>query len=252
MSPNPRRSGISGYYHLIIRGNGKQILFECDRDRMKFLSSLQKYSDETGVTIAAYCLMDNHVHILAHHVRDQIPVFMKKIEVSYVKYYNQKYERTGHLFENRYFSEPVDSEKYLLTVFRYILCNPLKTGCPSVLSYPWSSCPLYDDPDTFVDTSIFHALLGSRENYHNFILSGCTEETFAEGHLRYENRKHDDEWALDVIRFFFEAKSGTEIKSYPRQKRDQAIALLLREGLSYRQIERLTGISRSVIRAAVS
>lgn len=252
MSQSPRRSGISGYYHIIIRGNGKQILFECDRDRMKFLSSLQKYSDETDVTVTAYCLMENHVHILAHHMHDQIPVFMKKVEVSYAKYYNLKYERTGHLFESRYFSEPVDTEKYLLSVFRYILCNPLKTGCLSILDYPWSSCALYDDPDTFVDTSVFHTLLGSRENYRNFILSGCNDETFKEGDLRYEDRKHDDEWALAMIHFLLEVKSATDIKSYSRQKRNQAIVLLLQEGLTYRQIERLTGISRSVIRAAVS
>lgn len=252
MSQNTRLPSISGYYHLIIRGNGKQILFECDRDRMKFLSSLRKYSDETGVTVAAYCLMENHVHILAHHAEDQIPIFMKKIEVSYAKYYNLKYERTGHLFENRYFSEPVDTEKYLLSVFRYILCNPLKTGCTSILEYPWSSCTLYDDPETFVDTSVFHKLLGSRDNYRNFILSGCSKDIFKEGDLRYEDRKHDDEWALDMIHFLFGIQSGSEIKSYSRQQRDQAIAMLLQEGLSYRQIERLTGISRSVIRAAVS
>lgn len=247
MSTKYRRLSNSGYYHLIIRGNGKQILFECNSDRTKFLSSLQKFSKENEIKVSAYCLMDNHVHILACGEQNHIAKFMKKIQLSYVRYYNNKYERTGHLFQGNYFSEPVNTDQYLLTVFRYILCNPVKAGYPSVYSYPWSSYALYDSKSTFVDTSIFHGMLGNSKNYLNFIQGGCDRKILEEGNLRYENRKHDDDWALDMIRFLFNIKSGTILQEYSRQKRDQAIALLLRKGLSHRQIERLTGISRGVI-----
>ena len=111
----------SGYMHIITRGIGRQLLFEEDQDYLHYLAVLEKYSLETAVYICAYCLMENHVHLLVHGESEQIILFMKKLGVNYAGWFNWKYERTGHLFQDRYKSEPVEDDGYLLTVFRYNL-----------------------------------------------------------------------------------------------------------------------------------
>lgn len=84
--------------------------------------------------------MDNHVHILIREGKEPLSKVMKRIGVSYVYWYNWKYERNGHLFQDRYKSEPVEDDKYLLTVIRYIHQNPLKAGIvDSIDQYQWSS-----------------------------------------------------------------------------------------------------------------
>ena len=116
-----RRFGESGYMHLIVRGIGRQLLFEDASDYRHYLKKLECYCLETEVKVCAFCLMDNHVHLLVKGDAESIVLLMKKIGVSYSWYYNKKYDRVGHLFQDRYRSEPVEDDRYLLTAFRYIL-----------------------------------------------------------------------------------------------------------------------------------
>ena len=124
MPRQPRQFGNSGYMHLIVRGIGKQILFENQDDYSFFLAILRRFSTETSVSILAYCLMENHVHLLVHDEQHHSPLLMKKIGVSYSRYFNRKYKRSGHLLQDRYRSEPIETDGSLIRVFRYILNNP--------------------------------------------------------------------------------------------------------------------------------
>ena len=75
----PRQARETGeFLHIIVRGNGKQILFEDDSDKVKYLSFIEKFADETEIVILAYCLMENHVHLLLRDSQAKISVFMKK------------------------------------------------------------------------------------------------------------------------------------------------------------------------------
>ena len=139
MPRHARHISTSGYFHLIVRGIGRQALFEENTDYFFYLSILKRYSEETGVKVCAYCLMENHVHLLVHDLSGAVPLFMKKIGVSYSSFYNKKYERCGHLFQDRYLSENVETEKNLLTVCRYILNNPRKAGICTAETYPCES-----------------------------------------------------------------------------------------------------------------
>ena len=146
MARKARRKSISGYSHLIMRGNNKQILFEKPEDYRFFISRMARYCQEAGIRIIAYCLMDNHVHILVHDPENAVSEMMKKLGVSYSKYYNEKYERIGHLFQGRFLSEPVENDEYLLTAYRYILNNPRKAGICPAEKYRWSSYKGYPIP----------------------------------------------------------------------------------------------------------
>ena len=121
-----REKSKTGIYHIILRAVNRQIIFEEDEDAIKFLETLERYKETSGYEIYAYCLMGNHVHILLKEGKEDLGVTMRRIGASYVYWYNWKYERVGHLFQDRYKSEVVETEKYLLAVLRYIHQNPLK------------------------------------------------------------------------------------------------------------------------------
>ena len=244
MPRRARKKSRSGYFHVIVRGVGKQILFECNGDYSFFISLLQKYSKETEVKICAYCLMENHVHMIVCDDNGAMPLFMKKIGVCYAGYYNKKYERTGHLFQDRYMSEPIETKDYLLTVFRYVLNNPKSAGICPASEYRWSSYHKYGDFETFVDTEIFYKWIGGWEQYASYINENNTDQC-----MEYYS-PNSDEWARDLLVTKLGVQSGTALKEYSKEKRDDALRTLKTEGLTIRQIERLTGIGRSIIQRA--
>ncbi len=244
----PRKARIfshSGYLHVIMRGIGKQILFDERSDYCFFLSTMQRCLKETAISLLAYCMMENHVHLLLYDPEHNSPVLIKKIGVSYSYFYNKKYDRTGHLFQDRYHSETIESEQYLLTVFRYILNNPQKAGICRTSDYEWSSYSQYSASDTFVQIQLFHTLIGNQEAYDLFLNAANDDEC-----LEYETPKKDDEWAKTIIRKCLNCDTGTVLQSYERSNRDHALSMLKKQGLSIRQIERLTGISRGIIQRA--
>lgn len=130
----------SKIYHIMIRGINQQNIFSVDGDYEKFMAILSKYHKKSEYEIYAYCLMGNHAHLLIKEEREALPHAMKRIGTSYVSWYNWQYNRKGHLFQDRYKSEPVEDDVYFLTVLRYIHQNPLKAGLTDdIASYQWSS-----------------------------------------------------------------------------------------------------------------
>ena len=244
MPRGPRIISESGYMHIYTRGNGKQILFEQREDYLFYLHLLKRYSSETKVTVCAFCLMENHTHLLVYDKEHQIPNLMEKLGTVYSGYFNRKYERTGHLFDGRYKSIPIEGEDYLLTVFRYILTNPEKAKICTAAEYPWSSYDRYGTSNSFVDTSVFQGLIGDRKEYEAYIAAKYEDCPELEGIPR------DDEWAKRIIRNYLHIESGTVLQSFDMKSRNEALRLLKGKGLSLRQIERLTGINRSAIHRA--
>ncbi len=244
----PRRArniSTSGYVHVIVRGNGKQLLFEDSNDYRHYLRKLESYCIDTEVRVCAYCLMDNHVHLLIKGDSSAIMLLMKKIGVSYSWYYNKKYDRVGHLFQDRYKSEVIENEAYLLTVFRYILKNPQKAGICSAAYYPWNSYTYYDAPLPFMELSTIRELLGDFREYKEFI-----EQEDDDQGLEYSESRHTDIWAKEEIKRCLGIPSGTVLQNYGKKERDLALVKLKERGLSERQISRITGIGRSIVQNA--
>lgn len=124
----------------MLRGNDKRTIFIDNEDRKRFISTLFEKAAEENIRIYAYCLMSNHVHLLLHEKDANIARLMKRINVSFVYYFNKKYKRVGHLFQDRFKSEIVDNDNYLLAAVRYIHNNPAKAGMVSLPEkYLWSS-----------------------------------------------------------------------------------------------------------------
>ena len=118
MPRRAREKSNSGIYHIMLRGANRQEIFHEDEDNLRFLVILDKYSRQSEAKVYGWCLMDNHVHILLREGLEELSLTMKRVGVSFVWYYNNKYETTGHLFQDRFKSEKVESKRlYTSNVF---------------------------------------------------------------------------------------------------------------------------------------
>lgn len=249
MSRKPRKFTSSGCYHVMIRGIGNQIIFEDDADRLKFLNLLKKYCTQLSVKIYAFCLMENHVHLLLKD-KDNISLFMQKLEISYAYYFNLKYRRIGPLFNGRFLSEIIQDDEYLLTAFRYIIKNPEKAGICRYQDYRWSSINEYFENEKFLfkvtDTSLIRAMLNNEKLFVEFMNNSNNEQSFIDIKKKVFVGI-DEEKARNFIKKRFKIESCVLIRSFERKKREKAIKIMKETGLSIRQIERLSGISHGVI-----
>ena len=124
----------------MVRGINQQNIFVEDNDYLKYIDTLREYKKEIAFELYAYCLMGNHLHLLIKEGNEEIGNTMRRIGVSYAYWYNRQYDRSGHLFQGRFKSEPVEDDTYFLTVLRYIHQNPVKAGLVNnTEDYKWSS-----------------------------------------------------------------------------------------------------------------
>jgi len=140
--PRPPRVVLPGHtLHLIQRGNDRQRCFVDDEDRTSYLATLLRVSERAHCDVHAYVLMPNHVHLLVTAREASAPaMMMHALGTRYVRQFNARHERTGTLWEGRYRSSLIDSERYFLRCSRYIETNPVRAGMvSSPEEYRWSS-----------------------------------------------------------------------------------------------------------------
>ena len=141
MARLPRLS-VAGYpHHIIQRGNNRQAIFLAPEDRAFLLELLHESARSCGVAVHAYVLMDNHIHLLATpDGPDGVSRMMQALGRRYVRYFNDRYGRTGTLWEGRYKSTLIEPERYLLACMAYIDLNPVRVGLVvQARDYAWSS-----------------------------------------------------------------------------------------------------------------
>lgn len=140
----PRKQSPTGIYHIMVRGVNREHFLAHDQDKLRYLTTLSRFHKGSGCAIFAYCLMSNHVHLLLQEQEGSSQRFMQQVGVSFVYHHNRRYGRIGHLFQDRFRSETIESEGSLLACARYIHNNPIKAGLVSAPeNYPWSSYPGY-------------------------------------------------------------------------------------------------------------
>ena len=128
--------------HVIVRGNNRDPIFLSDEDYQFYLEKLKQACEKHECDLHAYVLMTNHVHLLiTPHTEQGLSKVMQMIGRYYVQYFNHSYQRTGTLWEGRYKATLIDSERYLLTCYRYIELNPVRANdmAEHPADYPWSS-----------------------------------------------------------------------------------------------------------------
>jgi putative transposase len=139
--PRIARTVVAGVpHHVTQRGNRREIVFFSDSDRRRYLELLQEYSLRHSVEVLAYCLMDNHLHlVVVPRHSDSLAVTLKPVHLRYAQHVNWTQNMTGRLWQGRFFSCPLD-EAHCLAAIRYVERNPVRAGMVKrAEDYPFSS-----------------------------------------------------------------------------------------------------------------
>lgn len=282
-------------YHAILRGVNKQQIFECSEDYEHFVRILQRqcglpvetrpskvaksrsYQDviegcddvpspmavdselipQRHCYLYAWCLMGNHVHLLLKEADEPIGDVMKRISSSYVYYYNHKYDRVGHLFQERFKSQPVEDWTYFLTLLRYIHQNPLKPHLVDDLKdYRWCSWNEFrgQNDQSFTSTSAVLSRISLTElsELINQPLTDDEEDGLLDVDVKPRKAGFEDEDVWQLLTQYSGAANASEFQALPRPMQKHYLYMVHEQGIGPRTLSRLTGVSYSVVYKATS
>lgn len=241
----PRQKSKSGIYHIMLRGINGQVIFKDEDDFHKFTETIQGYKAISNYKVFAYCLMSNHIHMLIKVEKEDLDLIMKRIAGSYVYWYNWKYHRQGHLFQDRFKSEVIEDDAYFFTVLRYIHQNPLKAGLvKDIVNYKYSSFYDYvNNKKTLVDIEFALSMLDKEE----FIKFNTVRNDDKCLEINDKDFRLNDIEAMEIIEKVSKCRTVTEFQLIEKETRNKYIRKMRECGLSIRQISRLTGISKGCV-----
>ena len=260
----PRTARItsgSGVYHVMLRGINKETIFESRDDYWKFIKLMDRLChprDETDrpidphCCIYAYCLMPNHVHLLIRDFDGSLANSIKSLSIPYAQYYNVKYERVGHFFQDRFKSEPVNDWEYFVTLLRYIHQNPVAADMVSdVKDYTWSSWREYVNPrGCSIPVCATRPVL---DKIPISELEGLVKELLPKAQkildFNYDgSTRVEDELVRDYIESLCGPDFADVLQSCPRDRVCEMVKLFREFGANDSQISRITGLSYKVLR----
>jgi len=256
-----RHTTPTGIYHVMMRGINHQVIFEDTEDYQYFMACMERFGisyDDEGMPIGqnctyyAYCLMGNHFHLLLRERKEKVGQTLKRIADAYVYYYNRKYMRSGHLFKDRFRSEPVDTIHQFTALLSYIHRDPIKVGLSKLAGdYPYSSWGEYSGA-VFPQARLCHveAVL-QRIPFEklNMLVTQPQPADIKIMDIEDEKTLHrlSDVQVKDLLAAHSGIMNTSQFQRLDRQRQTEVIRLLRSQGASIRQLERLTGLSRGLI-----
>jgi len=273
MPRKARKHSSSGVYHIIFRGVNKQNIFEDDDDHSMFLVMLKECCTtiplpgepvEECLRIYMHVEMSNHIHLLVREIltaddkrrlnsslydgqKIGISLTMHRLARKYSMWFNKKYGRTGHLFQDRFNSEPVEDNNYFLTCFRYIARNAYKAGMVSDPDdYRWSGWydfihPTSDQP-TSSDSILQHWSLPELRQLVHSEPDGKVMD------FEEPKKSMDDKQLKEIMEEMCGCSSVSEFQKIDKQTQEIVVYHLLLNGAGQMQIVRNTGLSREIVR----
>lgn len=238
-----RKKSESGIYHVMLRGINKQSIFLDDSDYAKFICVLEDVKKTRNCNFYAYCLMENHIHLLIEEKEISVSQVVSKIAASFALWYNNKYKRVGYLFQDRFKSEPVETESYFYTVIRYIHQNPVKAEiCLTPGEYKYSSYSEYFSAETSLNICSCDRVL-KRYNYNDFLKfnNSCSYDLCLED---YETEQEE----FKRIAERFNLPNKEDFSKLPLEKQENIVKEMRECGISIRKIVFLTGKGMNFVR----
>lgn len=245
----------SSFFHIMVQGLNKEYIFDTKRNMKKYHEYAYKNSE--NIDILAYCLMNNHAHFLIYSNEiKNIGNWMKKTNTSYALYYNKKRDRVGYVFRDRYKSQVIDNEKYLYTCAKYIHENPLKAKiCKNLKDYEFSSfvgiykCSepaVYEHIRRFIKNKESQDLINFNEEYRK----NESDDKFE----LLENEEIDKQFICKSIIRSFLNNNKINLRDLKFEKallKELVETLKIKNGISYREIERNIGINKESLRKII-
>lgn len=249
MPRKSRESLKSKFFHVIIQGIEKKYIFETNKAKEKYKNTLLDKISEYNIKLLAYCIMDNHVHLLVHSENIQdLSKAMQRINISYAFFFNESKQRVGYVFRNRFESIPIENEKHLYTCLAYIHLNPVYANmCEKPHLYKYSSyndfilkkgvvdnktllCLKYN-PEKYIDEFKFiHYMRVNGEEYGEILSNKAKEERISE-----YIKEHD---IKDII--------------FQSEKVKQMIDDLKKEKISFSRIARFLNVNNKRLKEIIS
>jgi putative transposase len=165
------------FSHVTSRGNGRMTIFRDEIDYLSFLRMLGQVVADEPWLCHAYCLMPNHVHLLLETPPNGLARGMQRLNGRYARRFNERHDRSGHVFEGPYHAEPVTRDEHLLETSRYVVLNPVRAGlCRDAVSWPWSSYRAtagVGESGAWLELSLIRELAGGPDGYQRFVAPGA-------------------------------------------------------------------------------
>ncbi len=239
-----------GIYHVTARGNGDEMIFEVDNDKYLLLDLLTATAVKEGWDIIAYCIMDNHYHLVTRTPLQNLSAGMHAINGSYGAVYNTRHGHRGHVFQGRFYSIPFQADSHLLEACRYTVLNPVGAGLvTSPAAWPWSSyaCSAFGkqgrvpvSDEMLLSMLDARGLSYARATYQEFINAGIGLPKPDCLRRRREGRPSTSGQAI--------ATAASRLK---KEEFAAAVALLRAQGRTLREIADTLGVSRMTVARAL-
>ncbi len=245
MSRSARKLSLSKIYHIMCKGIDGQDIFYDSQDKSNYLKKIENLKDSFSCKIFAYCLMSNHVHLVMQIEDTDLSRFMQSLNIRYTSYFNKKYNRSGHFFQDRFKSKCVENQKYFLDVCRYVHQNPEKAGICQTKDYHWSSYHEYIGKEKIVDKHILlHYFNENIDDFKKFTLLENSDNQF--DFLEFElETNFTDEGLKDFIVKKFKINNINEISKFNDEELEKVVEIFKNmQYTSLSQIARVTRISR--------
>ena len=256
MARQARQERGTGYYHVMLRGINRESLFRRDADKMYFMQLVVEQQMDNMLELMAWCVMDNHVHMLLKSEKKAMSNAVKIISIKYAAYYNQSLNRIGPVFGDRFRSENIEDEPYLLGVLRYIHRNPVKAGLVNdEVAYSWSSYGEYLNAPRFValgQKAFVLELFGNDSN--SFVSFHKYENDNEYLEIREDVERDKEAKVLNFIENFCKRNGVacvSEIKSHPDFFEEACRELVEGTGLSLRKAANYLETTHHKVNAAL-
>lgn len=249
MPRQARKESDTGYYHVMTHGINNEYIFESNYYKNLIIKIIKdKVPADKSFKIIAYCIMDNHLHMAVQSDKPHLIETMKKINISYAMTYNRIEKRVGALFRERYKTEIITDDVYLLGLIRYIHNNPIKAGIEdSPEDYQWSSISEYiSGKIDMIDKNMRDEIINRFTNIEEFKQFHEIEDLNEYLEMSSEIEENIERQANKIIEDYFEEKEIYDKKQL--DDKDELIVRLLKETkLSYRRIAQIMETSASMV-----
>ena len=247
MPREARKNYNTSFFHIMVQGIRREYIFNENDDKEYYIKLLYRYFLKFKIKIIAYCIMSNHAHILVYFEDiKELSEYMRSVNTAYAIYYKRKYKVVGYIFRNRYQTEPIYNEKYLINCINYIHDNPIKANiCKTVEHYKYSSYCEYK-----------YGLEGLiKESLERFPDINCLyiDNIFEHKEIDYSYMDYEEDKVFmnkkDVIMNYLISKriNKNKIKENENYLREISIDLNKKCGTTHREIANEFGVSRTKI-----
>lgn len=246
--PRIARSSLgTSFFHVIVQGINKEYIYDKKEYIEKYLELINKKKEEYNIQILAYCIMSNHAHLLIYaEDYKQMAKFMHKINCIYAQYYNNSKNRVGVLFRNRYVSEPIYREDYLLNCINYIHMNPVKANMVNKCSeYKYSSYNQFIKNEGIAKNNILTKIFGEQNWKELFDL--------LDDNTSFKDMETDKENAMNLVIQQFESEVNKSLEEIVKNDKIllRKLIMILKENykIPYTQIAKKVNISRGKLQS---